>query len=88
MAERVQVMLDVQGMTCDGCARHVERGLLAVSGVVEATVPTWQAGRATVIAGEGVSDEKLAAAAEAAGYRAPRAGTAGAPGRAAVPFGQ
>ncbi len=70
MAERVQVTLDVQGMTCDGCARHVESALSGVAGVAEATVPTWQAGRAMVIAAARVADEDVTRAVEAAGYRA------------------
>ncbi len=70
MADQVQVMLQVDGMTCDGCARHVESALRGAAGVEEATVPTWQAGRATVIADAGVTDDTLARAIEAAGYRA------------------
>ncbi len=70
MADRVQVTLQVEGMTCDGCARHVEGALRGVSGVEAVTVPTWQAGKATVVAGPGVSDDALTRAVEAAGYRA------------------
>ncbi|MBI4609852.1 MAG: mercury(II) reductase [Candidatus Rokubacteria bacterium] len=70
MADRVQVTLQVDGMTCDGCARHVESAVRGVSGVEEATVSTWQAGRATVVADPGVTDDTLARAIEAAGYRA------------------
>jgi mercuric reductase len=70
MAERVQVTLDVQGMTCDGCAAHVEKALRGVVGVEEAKVPNWRGGRATVTAGAAVADEALVRAVEAAGYRA------------------
>jgi mercuric reductase len=70
MADRVQLTLDVQGMTCDGCARHVESALKGVAGIAEVTVPTWQAGRATVIADTGVTGDTLIRAVEAAGYRA------------------
>ncbi len=70
MAERVQVTLDVQGMTCDGCAAHVEKALRGVAGVEEAKVPNWRGGRATVTAGAAVADEALVRAVEAAGYRA------------------
>jgi mercuric reductase len=69
MAEQVQVVLQVEGMTCDGCARHVERALAGLAGVGEATVPTWQAGQATVLADASVSDEALTRAVEGAGYR-------------------
>lgn len=70
MAERAQVTLDVQGMTCDGCAAHVEKALGGVAGVEEAKVPSWRAGRATVTAGASVGDDALVQAVEAAGYRA------------------
>lgn len=70
MADRVQVTLQVDGMTCDGCARHVERALRGLTGVSEATVPAWQGGRATVIADQAVADDALTRAVEAAGYRA------------------
>lgn len=33
MAEQVQVTLQVEGMTCDGCARHVESALRRVAGL-------------------------------------------------------
>jgi mercuric reductase len=69
MADRVQLVLAVGGMTCDGCARHVETALNAVAGVEEVTVPTWQGGRATVITEAGLADEALIGAVENAGYR-------------------
>lgn len=59
MADPVQLTVQVDGMTCDGCARHVESALRRLAGVREVTVPTWRAGRATVIADAGVSDETL-----------------------------
>ncbi len=70
MLDRVQVGLRVEGMTCDGCARHVASALKGVPGVEEAGVPTWQAGKATVLAAGSVTDEALTRAVEAAGYRA------------------
>lgn len=70
MAERVQIGLRVEGMTCDGCARHVTNALRGVDGVEEAQVPTWQAGKATVLAVGSVTDEALIRAVETAGYRA------------------
>jgi len=70
MAERVQVTLQVGGMTCDGCARHVTSALTSVSGVEEAQVPTWRAGKAAVLATNSVTEEALIRAVEAAGYRA------------------
>ncbi|MBI2370801.1 MAG: FAD-dependent oxidoreductase [Deltaproteobacteria bacterium] len=70
MADRVLVTLQVGGMTCDGCARHVESALREVAGVREATVPTWQTERARVIADAGVTDDALTRVVEASGYRA------------------
>jgi len=70
MAERVQVTLDVQGMTCDGCAAHVEKAIRGVTDVEEANVPSWRAGRVTVTAGASVHHDALIEAVEGAGYRA------------------
>ncbi len=67
MAERTQMMLDVQGMTCEGCAAHVEKALRGVAGVEDATVPSWRAARATVIARAAVADDVLTRAVEEAG---------------------
>ncbi|NLG69631.1 MAG: heavy-metal-associated domain-containing protein, partial [Firmicutes bacterium] len=69
VAGRSQVTLRVEGMTCDGCARHVARALRDVRGVIHSRVPNWRAGQATVLA-EDVEDEALVQAVERAGYRA------------------
>ena len=65
-----QIELEIQGMTCDSCALHVTNALKGVTGVKEATVPGWQSGRATLIAGSTVSEAALVDAVEMAGYRA------------------
>jgi len=70
MADRLQVTLELGGMTCDGCARHVTKALQSVAGVASAQVPTWQAGSATVVAEAGTEDAALVRAVEEAGYRA------------------
>lgn len=70
MPDRVQVTLRVEGMTCDGCTRHVTRGLETIKGVLESRVPTWQGGKATVLAEASVGDEVLVRAVETAGYHA------------------
>lgn len=70
MGRRTQISLRVEGMTCDGCTRHVTRALEGVPGVEEARVPTWQMGQATVLAEAAVADEALTRAVEEAGYRA------------------
>lgn len=70
MADREQVTLEVHGMTCDGCAAHVEKALSGVTGVEEAKVPSWRAGRGTVLARPALPDHLLIRSVEQAGYRA------------------
>src|SRR5918996_6199516 len=53
--------IEIRGMTCDDCSRHVERALRR-AGAVEASVD-WRAGRAVVTEGdidEGALEEALA----------------------------
>jgi len=69
MAERNQITIRIEGMTCDGCARHVTEALKDVSWVEEAKVPSWKSGQATVIAESKVNDEVLIRAIREAGYR-------------------
>ncbi|MBI2818109.1 MAG: cation transporter [Acidobacteria bacterium] len=38
--------LRIEGMTCDGCARHVTEALKSVSGVEEARVGHWKSAEA------------------------------------------
>ncbi|TVQ55806.1 MAG: cadmium-translocating P-type ATPase [Rhodobacteraceae bacterium] len=68
--------LAVEGMTCAACAGRVERGLMAVPGVLSASVnPATDV--ATVRFPDGaVGERALIAAVEAAGYRARAAGQA------------
>jgi len=70
MAEKNQVVLRVEGMTCDSCARHVSKALEAVEGVSEVNVPGWQSRKATLQAASEVTDEVLRQAVKEAGYRA------------------
>lgn len=70
MAERNQITIRVEGMTCDGCARHVTEALKDVPGVEEVNVPSWKSGQATVIAKSKVKDKVLVRAVVEAGYRA------------------
>lgn len=64
------IELEVQGMTCDGCANHVRQALSAVEGVTEVEVPSYKEGRAIVRATESVDDSALVSAVEQAGYQA------------------
>ncbi|MEW6296486.1 MAG: mercury(II) reductase [Thermodesulfobacteriota bacterium] len=70
MAERQQITLQIEGMTCDGCAGHVRKALTNVDGVHEVRLPTWQAGKAETLVSTQVTDEALMSAVEQAGYRA------------------
>jgi copper chaperone CopZ len=42
------IVLDIEGMTCDGCADTVKRYLKQVDGVVGASID-WQAGRSELV---------------------------------------
>lgn len=70
MNNRVHVTLRIEGMTCEGCARHVTQALKGVSGVETAEVGDWREGTAAVVADASVSEEALARAVASAGYRA------------------
>lgn len=70
MAEQQTFSLRITGMTCDGCAGHVEEALAGVPGVAEARVPGWESHRAELTASADVSSEALVEAVEQAGYGA------------------
>ncbi len=70
MEAKSHITLRVEGMTCDGCARHVTKALKGIAGVEEAQVPGWRSGQATVIAKASVPDETSLNAVREAGYRA------------------
>lgn len=63
------IRLDVEGMTCASCVRRVEKAVLAVPGVVSATV-NLATSQATVTALAGVRPGDLSAAIAKAGYEA------------------
>jgi len=62
----MSVTYRIQGMTCGGCARHVEKALRAVAGVSDVVMDVAQ-GTATV-QGEAAEDA-LAASVASAGYQ-------------------
>lgn len=70
MSRRQQIILQVEGMTCDACAAHVQEALSALEGVGEVQLPSWRDGTAEVLAEAGLADETLVSAVERAGYRA------------------
>ena len=70
MAQRMHIRLRVEGMTCEGCARHVTEALKAVLGVETAQVGSWRTGQATVVASAEVADSTLLEALQKSGYRA------------------
>lgn len=65
-----QIELEIQGMTCDACARHVTKALQGANGVEEANVPGWESGKASVKVAPGASTEELVTAVRRAGYTA------------------
>lgn len=67
---KVHFKMRIEGMTCEGCARHVTKALQAVAGVEEAQVGSWKAGQAVAVADETVGEGSLVQAVEEAGYRA------------------
>ena len=70
MSDRSHIFMRVEGMTCEGCARHVTEALKAVPGVEQAQVGSWRAGQATVVAGAGVTDQALMHVIQKSGYHA------------------
>ncbi len=70
MSQKQHYTLRIEGMTCDGCARHVTKALQSVDGVEKAEVGSWKSGKATLLAGENVKESDLTASVENAGYRA------------------
>ncbi|ALA57983.1 mercury(II) reductase [Nitrospira moscoviensis] len=68
MSSKFHFALRVEGMTCDGCARHVTEALKTVPGVDTAQVGSWRTGQATVVASAEVRDHLLVDAVHKAGY--------------------
>lgn len=69
----MQMVLKIEGMTCSGCVRSVEKALGKVTGVTATRVDLAQ-GQATVDADNGVDPAVVVAAVEDAGYDASIAG--------------
>lgn len=63
-----EVMLTIEGMTCEHCAQSIDAGLRAVPGVRESRTD-YGTGRATIVAGHEADSNTLTAAVERAGYR-------------------
>ncbi|TAM83368.1 MAG: mercury(II) reductase [Acidobacteria bacterium] len=70
MPEKNHITLRIEGMTCDGCARHVTEALKSVPGVEHAEVGSWKGGQATVVAPAEVQEADLTEAVKKSGYRA------------------
>ncbi len=62
------IRLEVEGMTCDDCATHVERALRKVPGVDTASVPDWSSGLATASLEQGTKIDDIRESVSAAGY--------------------
>jgi copper chaperone len=69
-----QVTLNIHGMSCGSCVRHVEGALKSVPGVANVAVDL-KAGSA-IVTGTGLVMEKLLSAIEAEGYSAEEASQA------------
>ncbi len=67
---KVHLTMRIEGMTCDGCARHVAKALQEVPGVERAQVGSWKSGQAVAVADSSVDAEALTQAVEKAGYHA------------------
>src|SRR5713226_8643603 len=67
---KVHLTMRIEGMTCDGCARHVEKALQEVAGVEQVQVGSWKSGQAVAVADSTVDAEALTQAVEKAGYHA------------------
>lgn len=65
-----EVILDVQGMSCGSCVRHVERALRATPGVVAVEVALRDGRVRASVDGEHATDADLVDALGEAGYPA------------------
>lgn len=70
MTNNKTIELNIEGMTCDSCAIHVESALKSVSGVEDVSVPGWKSGLANVKTNADVEITVLETAVREAGYRA------------------
>jgi len=66
-ADHAQWTLNIEGMTCEGCATGLRAALAKVPGVTSASV-SYEEGRARVTAGPSVSEETLRKTVSEAGY--------------------
>lgn len=65
-----KVQLAVEGMSCDGCRKHVEEALMGSEGVEKAKVNLKKKEAKVKVEETGASDETLIAAIDKAGYQA------------------
>ena len=68
MSDRVHISLRIEGMTCEGCARHVAEAMNSVPGVEHAQVGSWRVGQATAVVSSDVRDDVMVDAVRKAGY--------------------
>jgi mercuric reductase len=88
MPDKIHIILRIEGMSCDGCARHVTQALKAVPGVEDAQVGSWRSGQAVVVAVPETLDRELMEAVKNAGYRAVMRERRGLEGGRRVPAGE
>jgi mercuric reductase len=70
VTDQQNILLQIEGMTCDGCAAHVRKALSGIAGVSEVELPDWRAAKAELLTDAHVTDDRLVKAVEDAGYRA------------------
>jgi mercuric reductase len=70
MGSTNKVELDIEGMSCEDCALHVEKALQGIPGVKSARVPGWESGRAVLTLSDAVEAGTLEQTVREAGYTA------------------
>ncbi len=70
MTDTKRIELNIQGMTCDSCALHVEKALKSVPGVQSAIVPGWESQKAVALVDPELDVATLEKAVAQAGYGA------------------
>jgi len=70
MSLQETIKLNIQGMTCDGCASHVTQALQMVEAVQSVEILDWSQGMALLEISAEVSDQVLYQAVRDAGYQA------------------
>jgi len=60
--------IQVRGMTCDNCRRHIKGSLSAVDGISDIRIPDWHNGQMFLVVDANVDNETVTESVRAAGY--------------------